>query len=630
MLLILLFPSSTWAKYSFDTKWGERKPLLDAPEGTFNRPAGISANDVDNVYVADTFLDRIQSFDGIGTFQIMWGFGVDDGDSLHFQICTSSCRKGYPGSGDGQLYMPESVTVDLDGYVYVADTYNNRIQKFKPGVEGHAYDLQWGNEGTDDGQFKKPKGVAVDQNGYAYVVDTDNHRIQRFKPAGEGHAYDTQWGSEGTDDGQFNSPGGVAIDGEGYVYIADTNNHRIQRFKPADEGHAYDTQWGGEGTGDGQFKQPKGVAVDPGGNVYVADTGNHRIQIFGSEGSFISKWGSYCSLFSNQDDPEVCDGLFNSPSDLSIDPNGNVYVVETWNYRIQRFHEIPGNTASPTISGTPQVGRAMICSEGIWDLAQINFSYQWQRNGEDIATATGSIYAVVTADVDTDLTCRVTATNENGSSFATSNPVRPVSLPPSPPSSSPLPPPIQPLQPPQLSPPEPVVTPPVEETYESACNLKITSPRIKIGKSMSVKLSRRYARRLFTGGLKGYVRWGEVSGKNIICKGLKMAILQKRGHSYYVPGTKARVSPKYLSTKNFPTEGFRFLKKKRVGKLTQKRISGKRQTKISFREFDRKSKLGKKARKKLKKKRYRGTYYLIYMAQVDGKTIKKSIMLKTK
>jgi len=55
----------------------------------------------------------------------------------------------------------------------------------------------------------------------------------------------------------------------------------------------YQTQWGSGGSADGQFLGTAGIAVDIDGNVYVADPGNYRIQKFTSNGGYILQWGSF-------------------------------------------------------------------------------------------------------------------------------------------------------------------------------------------------------------------------------------------------------------------------------------------------------------------------------------------------
>jgi len=223
---------------------------------------------------------------------------------------------GY-GSGlgilNGQFYAPAGVAVDnLGKNVYVADMKNHRIQKFD---SNGTYITQWGTPGYDGhGKFMGPTGVAVDSSGNVYVVD-DLNRIQKFDSNG---IYITQWGTPGTGDGQFSSPQGLAVDGLGNVYVADTSNGRIQKF---DSNGTYITQFGTPGfDGQGQLNMPYGVAVDSLGNVYVAETGNHRIQKFDSNGTYITQWGTYGSG----------NGQFNAPRGVAVNSTlGKVYVADT-------------------------------------------------------------------------------------------------------------------------------------------------------------------------------------------------------------------------------------------------------------------------------------------------------------
>ena len=116
--------------------------------------------------------------------------------------------------------------------------------------------------------------MAVDSLGNVYVADSDNNRIQKFNSNG---TYIIQWGTNGYGNGQFNFSSGVAVDSLGNVYVADSWNSRIQKFN---SNGTYITQWGTGGTRNGQFYYPEGVAVNTLGKVYIADTGNHRIQEF--------------------------------------------------------------------------------------------------------------------------------------------------------------------------------------------------------------------------------------------------------------------------------------------------------------------------------------------------------------
>ncbi|MBF0564722.1 MAG: SBBP repeat-containing protein [Nitrospirae bacterium] len=226
---------------------------------------------------------------------------------------------GSYGRGDGQFQSPWGIAVDSYGNVYVVDTDNYRIQKFT--TDG-SFVTKWGSQGTGDGQFESSYGIAVDQSGNIYVADTFNNRIQKFTPDGK---FITKWGSRGSGNGQFNNPWGIAIDSSGNIYVVDSTNYRIQKFTP--DG-SFVTKWGSNGSGDGQFENyPANITVDSSGNVYVADTYNHRIQKFTSDGKFIIKWGS----------SGTSDGQFEYPYGIAFDLSGNIYVADTLNERIQKF-----------------------------------------------------------------------------------------------------------------------------------------------------------------------------------------------------------------------------------------------------------------------------------------------------
>lgn len=147
---------------------------------------------------------------------------------------------------------------------------------------------KWGEKAyKKDGGFDRPAGIAVDATGNIYVADSWNHRIQKFDSSG---SFLAKWGKWGTDDGQFQFPVDVAVDDAGYVYVLDELNHRVQKF---DGFGNFIMTWGSEGSGDSEFKSPRGITVNnTTGDIYVADTYNCRIQKFNSSGNFLAAWGS--------------------------------------------------------------------------------------------------------------------------------------------------------------------------------------------------------------------------------------------------------------------------------------------------------------------------------------------------
>jgi DNA-binding beta-propeller fold protein YncE len=92
---------------------------------------------------------------------------------------------------------------------------------------------KWGSQGTGNGESDALHGIDIDSSGNVYVADTFNHRIQKFDSNGN---FMTKWGSYGNGKGQFNVTYGVAIDSIGYVYVADPGlpkvGGNIQKFSP--------------------------------------------------------------------------------------------------------------------------------------------------------------------------------------------------------------------------------------------------------------------------------------------------------------------------------------------------------------------------------------------------------------
>jgi uncharacterized protein (TIGR03663 family) len=205
----------------------------------------------------------------------------------------------------------------------------------------------WGSAGAGDAQFSSPRGVAVAADGSVYVADSRNNRIQKFDA--DGNLLLT-WGTFGTLDtgagpGVLNEPWGVAIGPDGSVYVTDTWNHRVQKF---DANGQFLTMWGtfGQGETADAFWGPRGIAVDPQGRVYVADTGNKRIAVFDANGAQVSIIGFGGS------DP----GQFDEPVGVAVTADGTVFVSDTWNQRVQVFQWDAANEAYVYVREWPIVG----------------------------------------------------------------------------------------------------------------------------------------------------------------------------------------------------------------------------------------------------------------------------------
>ena len=238
------------------------------------------------------------------------------------------------GNGQYLLDAPRDIAFAPDGTLYVTDSANNQILHLD---QDGALLTSWGGFGASDfnlnipapgGTFNEPWGIAVGPDGSVYVADTWNHRIQKFTAEGE---FITMWGQFGAAESDYHlwGPRGVAVDGQGRVYITDTGNKRIVIYDS--DGNAL-ASFGGAGLGVGQFDEPVGIDVDDQGRIYVADTWNKRIQVLIPEGGSLS----YPTNIEWEIKGWYGDSLDNKPF-LAVDEDHHIYVSDPILGRVLEF-----------------------------------------------------------------------------------------------------------------------------------------------------------------------------------------------------------------------------------------------------------------------------------------------------
>jgi prepilin-type N-terminal cleavage/methylation domain-containing protein len=288
--------------------------------GDMGSPTGVAVDANGNIWAA-TGDYRVQKFGSNGSYMAQIG------------CTTGACASG---SGNGQFGVgnAQQIAFDNTGNIWVGDWGNNRAQEFSPSgtwvmtigggtsctgctsttsctcIEGRT-------QPSNTGMFDGVAGIAVDKSGNIWISDYNGNRIEEFSSAG---AYMNQIGCPSTQgecnsNQTFFSPGQIAFDSSGYLWVADGGNNRV--VKMSSSSYSYGTlisQIGcasgacAGGSSNGSFSNPFGLAIDTNGNVWVADQANNRIQIFSPTGTFIRQIGSVGSGL----------GQLNSPRGLAV------------------------------------------------------------------------------------------------------------------------------------------------------------------------------------------------------------------------------------------------------------------------------------------------------------------------
>jgi DNA-binding beta-propeller fold protein YncE len=275
----------------FEEEWGS----FGSGQGQFGAVGGLAVDSLGAVYLVDSSNDRIEKFSAEGRFIASWGSSGSAIGQFHF------------GAGRGPD-MPPGGGIAVSGpYVYVADTGNNRIERFA--LDGSGARVL-ARAGTAPGEVLGPRGLAASGN-TVYVTDEGSDRVQELDSRG---AFIAQTGLLPTTPGTFTNPFDVAVHA-GSVYVVDDNNGRIVKL-------TLHLRYRGVLTGGGSYRLSKyvrAVAVDRAGRVYVTDTGHDRIEVFDAGGIPLRSWGT----------SGAASGQFVTPLDVAAAPTGQLLVVET-------------------------------------------------------------------------------------------------------------------------------------------------------------------------------------------------------------------------------------------------------------------------------------------------------------
>jgi sugar lactone lactonase YvrE len=266
---------------------------------------------------------------------------------------------GYSGDGGpaiaASLYTPYGVAVDNSGNIYIADTFNHRVRKVNASgiittVAGNGTAGYSGDGGAATAaKLNEPFRVAVDSSGNIYIADTYNYRVRKVNTsgiittvAGNGTAGYSGDGGVATA-ANISYPVGITVDSSGNIYITDLDNYRVRKINTS----GIITTVAGNGTagysGDGgaataaKLNRSFGVTIDNSGNIYIADTYNYRIRKVNTSGIITTVAGNGTAGYSG-DGGAATAAKLNYPREIGLDSSGNIYIADQGNNRVRKVN----------------------------------------------------------------------------------------------------------------------------------------------------------------------------------------------------------------------------------------------------------------------------------------------------
>ncbi|CAF4013361.1 unnamed protein product [Adineta steineri] len=269
-------------------------------------------------------------------------------------------------SSDGDkfhLHHPHGFCVDDDQVLYIADSTNNRILKWRCGAM--MGEIIAGGKGKGDGsaQLNRPSdvivdrtrsnllicdyqnrrvvrwrlgyntcgetiisdidchGLAMDKEGYLYVTDYKKNEVRKYE-IGKPHGILVAGGNgQGSRLDQLHGPLYVFVGRDNSVYVSDEKNNRVVKWKTASKKGVVVAGGRNRGNGLEQLSEPGKIFVSPWNAVYVADWGNDRIMSWPQEATH----------------GHVVVGKSRRPVSLTFDQHGNLYVANQWDHEIRKF-----------------------------------------------------------------------------------------------------------------------------------------------------------------------------------------------------------------------------------------------------------------------------------------------------
>jgi sugar lactone lactonase YvrE len=387
-------------------------------------PSGIIVDTAGNIFFSDRNNHRIREINAAtGAIQTVVG--------------TGSSGNG----GDGNLGQratvnnPNGLSFDASAVLYFTDRSNNRVRKFDTtaGIVGTVAGANPfnGDQAALQTLFSTPTGIVADALGNVYVADSGNNRVRKIDKSGQvttiaGGGNDSKnEGIEATS-AALNNPAGIVVDPSGTeIYVVDTGNNRIRRITTglittvagggafsADGLPATSVKLNLNSSASGNSRKFPSVALDGKGNVFFTEPGNSVVRKLQADGTLVTVAGVYGTSGAEGDGGPANLALFNNPTAIAVDADGNIYVSDTGNHTVR---VITGGVILPLAGET---GASSNDGESATSPA---YTYRWRLPMGLALDAAGNLYVADSGNNKVDqvklstlIATRIGGNNSNG------------------------------------------------------------------------------------------------------------------------------------------------------------------------------------------------------------------------
>ncbi|MEJ7615708.1 MAG: hypothetical protein WKF30_01740 [Pyrinomonadaceae bacterium] len=306
-------------------------------------PNGLTLNQAGDLYISDIGTHRILKLDRRHQVTVIAGTG----------------EAGFSGDQGpavkAQLFAPHDLALDAEGHVLIADTYNHRVRRIDSQgvittVAGNGQAKYAGDNGSAlAASLNLPQSIALDRDGNMLIADTYNYAVRRVDRQGTMTTFAGSVPGFAGDGGlankaQLSLPMAIAVAPDNSVYISDAGNSRVRRVGADGKIQTLIGHGAGEGvygagfTGDGgpaekaKIYSATDLEFDAAGDLYISDSGNNRIRVVRA----VIQPLSVRVNRAGGDAGQALAAELNTPQKIAVDRDGQIFIADRANHRVRK------------------------------------------------------------------------------------------------------------------------------------------------------------------------------------------------------------------------------------------------------------------------------------------------------